>query len=103
VTSLPERVQVMAQMDASHPYRRRIARRVLLGRAEDCHVSIEDEYMSPYHAYAVQLDDGSVQIADCGSTNGTFVNRNRALLGAWVALHPGDVVRMGRTELPWQD
>lgn len=102
-TSVPERLQVMAQMDSSNPHRRRIARRVLFGRADDCHVAVPaDEYMSKYHAYAVQLDDGSVWIADCGTTNGTFVNRVRVPLGEWMPLRPGDVVRIGHTELPWR-
>jgi pSer/pThr/pTyr-binding forkhead associated (FHA) protein len=36
-----------------------------------------------------------VFVEDLGSTNGTYVNRNK--VDATVALHPGDYLQIGRT------
>jgi len=72
----------------------------IVGRGAESGVSIDgDEFASARHA---QIDAGSngVWIQDLGSTNGTFVN------GAQVTerrlLQPGDVVRIGETELQLQ-
>ena len=58
-----------------------------------------DEFVSARHARIEPRPDG-VWIEDLGSTNGTHVNGAR-LQGARV-LHPGDVVRIGETELQVQ-
>jgi pSer/pThr/pTyr-binding forkhead associated (FHA) protein len=70
------------------------------GRSPDCHVAIPDEYASPHHARAIQYDNGMVVIEDNYSTNGTFLNGHR-VEGQELML-PGDVLRIGRTELPWK-
>jgi len=58
-----------------------------------------DEFVSARHARIEPRPDG-VWIDDLGSTNGTFVNGTR-VKGAR-ALRPGDVVRIGATELQLQ-
>ena len=69
----------------------------IVGRGAESGVSIDgDEFASARHA---QIDAGSngVWIQDLGSTNGTFVNGARVTEKR--LLHPGDVVRIGETEL----
>jgi pSer/pThr/pTyr-binding forkhead associated (FHA) protein len=69
----------------------------VLGRAPDSGFSLDgDEFASAHHARFDARADG-LWVEDLGSTNGTFVNgapvKNRRLL------QPGDVVRVGQTEL----
>jgi pSer/pThr/pTyr-binding forkhead associated (FHA) protein len=55
----------------------------------------EDEFVSARHARIEPRGDG-IWIEDLGSTNGTFVNGQRITAER---LQPGDVVRVGQTEL----
>jgi hypothetical protein len=59
----------------------------------------EDEYSSTRHARLEPRRDG-VWIEDIGSTNGTFVNGIR--LTRERRLVPGDVVRIGETDLRFE-
>jgi len=71
-----------------------------VGRAGNNDVPLpEDEYASSRHARFEPRRDG-VYVEDIGSTNGTFVNgirltRDRRLI-------PGDVVRVGETDLRYE-
>jgi pSer/pThr/pTyr-binding forkhead associated (FHA) protein len=68
-----------------------------VGRAHDNDLSIEgDEFASSHHARFEPRRDG-VYVEDVGSTNGTFVNGIR--LTRERRLAPGDVVRIGETDL----
>jgi FHA domain len=58
----------------------------------------EDEFASARHARIDPRADG-VWVEDLGSTNGTFVNGGRI---AAERLKPGDVVRIGQTELRFE-
>lgn len=77
----------------------------ILGRAEDCHGTINDEYASPHHCRVTQDDQGRVFVEDLGSTNGTYIHRGRLKLkvplGTRAPLVPGDRLVVGRTEIPW--
>ena len=70
---------------------------VTIGRsAENTAALSGDEYASARHARVEAQRDG-VWILDLGSTNGTFVNGAR--LQRPRRLNPGDVVRVGQTDL----
>jgi len=69
---------------------------LVIGRALACEVTIEDSYASGRHARLYDRD-GHVYIEDLNSTNGTYVNGAR--LSAQQLLRPGDTVRIGDTEL----
>ena len=65
-----------------------------IGR-EGCDVVLPDPEVSRRHAVMRVLDSGDVAIEDLGSTNGTWVNDERAEGPTRVA--PGDIVRFGNT------
>jgi FHA domain len=71
-----------------------------IGRAEDNDVALsKDEFTSAHHARIESQRDG-VWVLDLSSTNGTFVNGKR--LDGRRALKEGDVVRIGETELRFE-
>jgi pSer/pThr/pTyr-binding forkhead associated (FHA) protein len=71
-----------------------------IGRGSDNDLAIErDEYASSHHARFEPRRDG-VYVEDIGSTNGTFVNGIR--LAGERRLAPGDVVRIGETDLRFE-
>jgi hypothetical protein len=71
-----------------------------IGRAVNNDVSMpDDEYASGRHARFEPRRDG-VWVEDIGSTNGTFVNGIR--LTRERKLAPGDVVRVGETDLRFE-
>ena len=73
----------------------------IIGRSPDADIRIEtDPYVSPRHARAWQDEYGSVWVEDLGSTNGTRVNGARVITRT--RIYPGDVVSVGRTDLPWR-
>ena len=72
-----------------------------VGRGETNDVPVTaDEYASARHARFEPRRDG-VWIEDIGSTNGTFVNGIR--LARERRLQPGDVVRVGATDLRYEE
>ena len=71
-----------------------------IGRAVNNDVSMpDDEYASGRHARFEPRRDG-IYVEDVGSTNGTFVNGIR--LTRERKLTPGDVVRVGETDLRFE-
>jgi pSer/pThr/pTyr-binding forkhead associated (FHA) protein len=73
---------------------------VTLGRSTENTVSLAgDEFASSRHARVESQRDG-VWLFDVGSTNGTYVNGRR--IDGRVRLHPGDVVKVGGTELRYE-
>lgn len=66
------------------------------GRATDNTIVLDDDYTSSYHARIVPRERGWA-VEDCGSTNGTWVDRRR--ITSATLLQPGQRVRIGKTEL----
>jgi len=67
-----------------------------VGRAAGCRVTLDDTYASQVHARLFRRD-GSFFVEDLGSTNGTYLNRQR-VTGPLV-LDVGDEVQIGSTVL----
>src|SRR5680860_1723077 len=83
--------------------RLRVDAELLVGRAasEDDGRLGDDPELSRRHARLARGERGELTLEDLGSSNGTFVNGER--VAAARALRPGDVVRMGETELAVTD
>jgi hypothetical protein len=76
------------------------AAQVTVGRGANNDLALtDDEFASARHARVEPRRDG-VYVEDVGSTNGTFVNGIR--LARERKLAPGDVLRIGETELRFE-
>ena len=70
---------------------------VTIGRAPGCSVPLADDtYVSQLHA-RIYVRDGRPFVEDLGSTNGTFLNRDR--LSKTMPLRRGDKLHIGHTVL----
>ncbi len=67
-----------------------------IGRSENCTLVLDDAYVSQMHARIFRRGDGFVA-EDLGSTNGTYLNRQRITSG--VQLQRGDRIKIGKTVL----
>ena len=63
----------------------------VIGRADDCNISIASDEISRRHAQVKPTQDG-LAVEDLGSANGTFINGQRVQNGL---LKPGDELRLG--------
>jgi pSer/pThr/pTyr-binding forkhead associated (FHA) protein len=93
---------VPTELVATEPPERRgatfpIGAELTVGRAGGCAISLPDDtYVSNLHA-RVFTSNGRVLVEDLGSTNGTFLNRNK--LTSTVPLNRGDHLQVGGTVL----
>src|SRR5512136_628721 len=69
---------------------------VLIGRAKDASIRIDDEGVSRLHAKIVRHPQGTVAIVDLKSTNGTFCNGERVDTHV---LQDGDRIQIGTTTI----
>jgi pSer/pThr/pTyr-binding forkhead associated (FHA) protein len=74
-----------------------IDRPLVIGRADDADVVLEDGEVSRHHVRITPAGDGGATVEDLDSTNGTFVNQNE-LIGP-AHLGPGDDLLLGVTVL----
>jgi pSer/pThr/pTyr-binding forkhead associated (FHA) protein len=65
----------------------------LIGREDDCHMQIEEEFVSRHHCVLL-LDDYVLRVRDLGSKNGTFINGQR-LTSSEQILNSGDLIKLG--------
>ncbi|MBA2476764.1 MAG: FHA domain-containing protein [Actinobacteria bacterium] len=66
-----------------------------IGRSPDCGIFLDDVTVSRRHAVVTQRE-GTFQIEDLGSLNGTFLNRRRIDSGQ---LNDGDELQIGKYRL----
>jgi pSer/pThr/pTyr-binding forkhead associated (FHA) protein len=69
-----------------------------IGRASDNDVIVDDPMVSRHHCQ-LKLQHGAYGFTDLGSRNGSTVNGQTV---SQVALGPGDVIRIGDTEIEFQ-
>jgi hypothetical protein len=69
-----------------------------IGRASDNDVIVDDPMVSRHHCQ-LKLQHGAYSFTDLGSRNGSTVNGQTV---SQVALGPGDVIRIGDTEIEFQ-
>jgi len=72
---------------------------VLMGRAASCTLVLDDDYSSSRHA-RIFPDQGRWYVEDLGSTNGTFVDRNRITEPTQVGV--GSQIKVGQSTLELQ-
>jgi transcriptional regulator with GAF, ATPase, and Fis domain len=72
-------------------------REIVIGRAADCDIVIEDDALSRRHARLTF--DAEITIADLGSRNGTFVGGRRVGRGERVVVAVGDLIEVATTAL----
>ncbi|EDY46866.1 FHA domain-containing protein FhaB/FipA [Streptomyces sp. SPB074] len=68
---------------------------ITLGRAHDSTIVLDDDYASSRHARIYPDRDGQWIVEDLGSTNGTYLDRNRLTTPVPVPL--GAPIRIGKT------
>jgi hypothetical protein len=74
-------------------------RRVSVGRGSDNDLHLNDNSVSKIHAALVMNREGTLMVADTGSTNGTFINGRRIAYGESRQIEDGDVVGFGNIEV----
>ncbi|HRD65466.1 MAG TPA: FHA domain-containing protein [Candidatus Competibacter sp.] len=67
-----------------------------LGRAPDNDIRFDNDSVSGHHAEIYHLPDGTFQICDLDSTNGTWVNRQQVRTKI---LKNGDILELGEVRL----
>lgn len=68
---------------------------ILIGRAPDSTLVLDDDYASARHARLVPDGAGQWSVEDLGSTNGTYLDRTRVT--SLTPLPPGVPLRIGKT------
>jgi len=74
-------------------------RRLAVGRGTDSDLYINDRSVSKIHAALRMNREGTLLVADTGSTNGTFINGRRIGYGEARQIEEGDVVGFGDIEV----
>lgn len=75
---------------------------ISVGRISANAFMLDDTSVSKSHASLAVGNDGSLSVADTGSTNGTFINGERIAYGKAVRLEEGDKVKFGTVELTFE-
>ena len=65
-----------------------------IGRAAGCEITLDDTFISQVHA-RLPLNEAGVVLEDLGSTNGTYLNRQKVTSASVV--QPGDQIQVGGT------
>lgn len=74
-------------------------KRLGVGRGTDNELCLRDTSVSKIHAALMLNREGTLLVADTGSTNGTFINGRRIAYGEARQVEEGDVVAFGNIEV----
>jgi serine/threonine protein kinase len=89
---------VIAGPDMGGTFKLEDGQTLIIGRGQDTHTQLKDARASRKHCL-LQVDGGKFLVLDEGSAGGTFVNGDRVTRHE---LMPGDVLRVGATEMRLQ-
>ena len=98
-------IQVIARITLPHGTReiplifKPGGRRLNVGRASDNELTLNDASVSKIHGALLMTAEGSLLVADTGSTNGTYLNGRRIAYGESRVIEEGDVVGFGDVEV----
>ncbi|MBK9156220.1 MAG: FHA domain-containing protein [Chloracidobacterium sp.] len=73
--------------------------RLSIGRTGENDVLIDDHSISKAHAALLLNKEGSLMLADTGSTNGTFIDGERIAYGKAYPINPGQMVKLGSVNI----
>ena len=73
--------------------------KITIGRSSRNCICISDRFASRFHAEIKQEEEDQVLLIDACSANGTFLNGQRVT--APTPLRPGDLIRIGQTEIEY--
>lgn len=74
-------------------------KRLNVGRASDNELTLNDASVSKIHAALLMTAEGTLLLADTGSTNGTYINGRRIAYGESRVIEDGDVIGFGDVEV----
>jgi pSer/pThr/pTyr-binding forkhead associated (FHA) protein len=100
-----EKVQVTARVTLPEGTRETVlvfkpgGRRVNVGRVADNDLALNHASVSKIHAALMMNREGTLMVADTGSTNGTYINGRRIAYGEARQIEDGDVVGFGDIEV----
>jgi hypothetical protein len=98
-------IQVMARVTQQHGSReiplifKPGGKRLNVGRASDNELTLNDSSVSKIHAALLMNSEGTLLVADTGSTNGTYINGRRIAYGESRPIEEGDVLGFGDVEV----
>ena len=98
-------IQVIARVTLPHGTReiplifKPGGKRLNVGRASDNELTLNDTTVSKIHAALRMNTEGTLLVADTGSTNGTYINGRRIAYGESRQIEDGDVVGFGDVEV----
>lgn len=95
----PVAVLALLGPDGQHKKRVRVGRRVVIGRAPECELALDDKTVSRQHAEIVDVGIGEWKIRDLGSRNGTTVNGTTT---SEARLTNGDRIGIGSSALEFR-
>jgi diguanylate cyclase (GGDEF)-like protein len=91
-TQRPWLVVVRARGSGNLGQMHRLEERLVLGRATECDVQLDGGGVSRKHAMLERKADGTIEVVDLESRNGTFVNGVRV---SRTTVHDGDKIQVG--------
>ncbi|MFN0279598.1 MAG: FHA domain-containing protein [Pyrinomonadaceae bacterium] len=116
--SIPEMIETVATSESAVPENTTyIARYTIIGKTKETRLEfpagrrrgvgrtaandliLDDDSISKFHASIVADENGSLSIADTGSTNGTFIKGQRIEYGKTMRLEDNDLVKFGEVEV----
>jgi hypothetical protein len=93
------RIQIGKESEERALYFKPGGRRLSVGRATDCDLSLAHGSVSKIHAAILMNREGTLLVSDTGSVNGTYINGRRINYGEARQLEDGDVVGFGDVEV----
>jgi pSer/pThr/pTyr-binding forkhead associated (FHA) protein len=76
-----------------------IEKNIYIGRNQTCAISIKDDPLVSRKHALIEHSKGCYLLSDLNSTNGTYLNNQPVIGGRKLELKPGDVIRIGKTEI----
>lgn len=93
------RIQIGKESEEKTLYFKPGGKRLSVGRATDCDLSLAHGSVSKIHAALLMNREGTLLVSDTGSVNGTFINGRRINYGEARQIEDGDVVGFGDAEV----